>query len=160
MAHNGHLIYDREHVGFLSRNHAGWSLPVEEISVIGEVTTDRNIWHEPWSIVFVARGGEQFFTAPMNCVGRDAVCGRLAKKFGQPIGFVLESAHDYRSVVAWPPELKGEALFDFKRERGETLRDQILFRLFPKIRMTITEPIAAQLAYFAQHEVRAVDGKD
>jgi len=111
--HPGKLELCDRSIRYCIDGAAIWELPISDIRVIGEVTTDcgpfvddyffcfatdAHAWHEA---SFYAEGGEEFLK-------------RLATVLGCALKLRLVGSTDFDSYVLWPPHLAGRPMFSFK----------------------------------------------
>lgn len=82
---------------------------------------------DDYFLVFVTTGdGKLYFsTCSFYLAGIDDVLSRLQGLLGSPIPLELEGSTQWRSRVAWPPEMEGREYFTFLPVRTETLAEKL-----------------------------------
>ena len=86
---SGSIRLDGDVITYASRLYGSFSLPVEDIAVIGEFTTDNGPVIDDWFLVFVCRGGD-WFKSPIYSDGSEGVRKGLSMALGRT------------SISAWP----------------------------------------------------------
>jgi hypothetical protein len=90
-----------------------WEMPIDDIGLVGEYTTDAGPWLCDYFVVLVPRPGEEWWELCDETNGlRDAV-DTLARRLG-PLRFALANVPGWASRIVWPPSGEGQPLFDTK----------------------------------------------
>jgi hypothetical protein len=118
-ADSGVLSFDGRIVSYTSQHYGSFSLPLAEVGVIGEFTTDNGPFIDDWFLVFVPRDGRDFFEASMDAEHSNEVRMQLAGALGGELSTNLVFSTDFRSRVLWPPALVGKPLYTFADELSE-----------------------------------------
>jgi hypothetical protein len=96
-----------------------WELPVSDIRVIGEVTTDHGPFVDDYSFCF-ATDGDSWFQGSFYAEGSDEFLKSLASVLGCELALRLVGSTDYDSNVLWPPHLAGTPMFSFEPVQPKT----------------------------------------
>lgn len=100
-------------VRYDSPSYGSWSIPVKDIAVFGEYTTDNGPWIDDWFMVFVT-GEDQWLEASNYCAGQDEFRRSLAAIWNIESAWGRLWGHtDFASRVIWPQALADRDLFEF-----------------------------------------------
>jgi hypothetical protein len=93
-----------------------WQIPVENIMLMAEYTTDEGPLIDDYFVVFVASDGDEWniATASFYSDGRDRIVRSLAQRWGSDIELSLSNSTEWKSRVAWPSPLVGREYFEFR----------------------------------------------
>jgi len=103
-----------------------WSLPLDSIRVIGELTTAAGPAADDYFIVFLDNGGKSY-EVPVPALS-PTTTEQLSDYFG-PLKFGLHWSTDLRSRIMWPIDHADNDVYQFTRSGPKTLGDRIR-RLF------------------------------
>jgi hypothetical protein len=108
-----------------------WSLPVKSILLIAEYTTNEGPYVDDYFLVFVTAEESKvyFSTCPFSSAGIGEGLNLLQQRLGSPIQLELQGSTEWKSRVAWPPEMQGTQYFTFKLAPAETFTEKIKKRL-------------------------------
>ena len=126
-----------------------WTVPVRDIVLVAEYTTNEGPVADDYYLVFVSatNGALHFATADFYAAGCPEAVNLLAKQWGNQIEFGLIHSTDWASRVMWPPELAGHEYFEFRETRPKTLRERLRkIALGPAIEYSPCETVRAFLA--------------
>jgi hypothetical protein len=93
-----------------------WEVPVSEVRVIGEYTTEGGPWADDWFVLLVGKDGN-WFEAPADVHNLGVVLTGLGERLQAPIAVALANSTSFRSRILWPPSLQGQQLLDFRPRR-------------------------------------------
>jgi hypothetical protein len=131
-------------LSYASPVYGTWQVPLGEIIVFGEYTTDNGPHIDDWFMVFVTKDFN-WVEASNYCAGSDAVRNELARQWG------VESLHgklwrhtDFASRVIWPLALADQPLFEFV-ERPQTIGQKFKSFGIGLIDKDLTQPVKTQL---------------
>lgn len=106
------LIGDR--LSFTQPNGPVWSIDLSEIRLVAEETIETFAGGDDWVIHLALQSEWSFF--PKYAAGFREVWDRLGERFpGMDLG--LANSTSFASRVLWPPELRGQPLFECHPER-------------------------------------------
>jgi hypothetical protein len=123
---------------------SAWSLPIRQIILVAEYTTDEGPYCDDYFIVFVStEGGRAYFsTCSFYADGMAEVITLLGGQFGTEMELALANSTKWDSRVIWPPDLGGSKYFEFTeitpKNSGERIRKALLGK---QLEYRITEPI-------------------
>jgi hypothetical protein len=126
-----------------------WTVPVRDIVLVAEYTTNQGPTADDYYLVFVwaANGVLRFATADFYAAGCFETVNLLAKQWGTNLEFGLIHSTDWASRVMWPPELAGQEYFEFREARPKTLGERLRkIALGPAIEYSPCETVRAFLA--------------
>jgi hypothetical protein len=112
-AQSGILRFDNSVIACTSQHYSSFSLPLAEVAVIGEFTTDNGPVIDDWFLVFVRRDGSEWFEASMYAGGIESLREQLSAALGSSIIGSLAASTDFASRIIWPVALAGRPLFTF-----------------------------------------------
>lgn len=128
-------------VRFYYEDELVWRLSVSEIALIGEHTNSDGPYLDDWFLVFV-RGADQWrFEAPVYAVGFDETIEDLGTVLGSKLPLRLVRSTDFDSRVVWPPDLRGEKLYDYVSVRTGSFLRKIGQGLIGHLEMRFTVPV-------------------
>jgi hypothetical protein len=113
------LALEGEALVYAGPGGAAWRLDADRIGVVGEFTNAGDGEGHLLAFCIDADGG--WFQAPCNAIGADAVLATLGATLGGPIIPRLDNALPCASLVLWPPDLAGGAMFEFPAGRPRLL---------------------------------------
>ena len=84
-----------------------WSLPIGSIRLIAEYTTNEGPYVDDYFLVFVTAEDNKlyFSTCPGSSASIEEAIDRLQQRLRSPISLELQGFTEWRSRVAWPPEV-------------------------------------------------------
>jgi len=108
----------------LRYHHDGtdWTLPLEDLRIIGEYTTPNGPAQEDYFVVFIDRNAQQY-EVPARLVTNETAA-TLRQSIGE-FHFGLAHATDLESRIMWPPDYAGTPLFDFARIPARTITERL-----------------------------------
>jgi hypothetical protein len=114
-----------------SKGTPRWALPVKSVVLIAEYTTNEGPYADDYFLVFVTAEESQlyFSTCPVSSAGIEEGLNLLQQRLGSSIQLELQGCTEWRSRVAWPPEMQGTEYFTFKPTPAETFAQRIKKRL-------------------------------
>jgi hypothetical protein len=112
-AESGVLRLEAGVIRYTSPNYGSFSVPLHEIAVIGEYTTDSGPMIDDWFDVFVHKNGVDWFEASMYAEGSADFHEQLSAALGCGVELGLAASTDFDSRVIWPPTIAGRPLFEF-----------------------------------------------
>jgi hypothetical protein len=136
------LCYERQH-------ELVWRLPLAELRLVGERTTDHGPWIDDYFFCFVAGRPPLYYEAPISA--NPDILKQLSSELGQPLQCGLANRADFVSRVIWPPHLEGQALFTYARDpRAKGLLNRVKDKVLPLVRSDLT----ADIREYLEHESR------
>lgn len=105
---NGILTYTNEPNG-------SWSTPLDEIGIIAEATNENGPFGDDYFLIFVSNKSPSWFEASFYASNREEFLKTLSSHFGTLFELKLTTSATFASRILWPPELKGEPLFEYKK---------------------------------------------
>jgi hypothetical protein len=112
-AESGVLRFDGSLITYTSQRYGSFSVPLSEVAAIGELTTDNGPFIDDWFLVFVLRGGSEWFETSMYAEGIESFREQLSAALGSPIISSLAASTDFASRIIWPVAFAGRPLFTF-----------------------------------------------
>jgi hypothetical protein len=137
---SGSIRLNGDVITYASRLFGSFSLPVEDIAVIGEFTTDNGPVIDDWFLVFVCRGGD-WFEASIYSDGSEGVRKGLSMALGANLDLSLAGSTDFASRVVWPTEIAGRPLFEFEIVSGTGFLRRLKLAILPEIRHSLTSEV-------------------
>jgi hypothetical protein len=141
----GSIRLSEDVITYTSRLYGSFSLPVEEIAVIGEFTTNNGPVIDDWFLVFVCRGGD-WFEVSVYSDGSEGVLEGLSTALGANLDLGLVASTDFASRVVWPTEIAGRPLFEFEIESGTGFLRRLKLAILPENRHGLTSEVLAAVA--------------
>ncbi len=141
---SGTLRFDGRLITYESRHLGSFSLPMADVAVIGEYTTQDGPFFDDWFLVFVRRDGE-WFEASMYGEGPEEVRDGLSKSLRAEIHLGLAASTDFASRVLWPPGLLGQPLFEFVKPSGSRFLERMRLVILPAVRRQLSPEVLAAL---------------
>lgn len=132
-AESGVLRFDASLITYISRYYGSFSIPLSEVAVVGEFTTDNGPFIDDWFLVFVPRIGDDWFEASMYAVGIESFREQLSSALGFTIIGSLAASTDFTSRILWPPALTDRPLFTFSPVTGFGFIRRIKLFMQPEI---------------------------
>jgi hypothetical protein len=132
-AESGVLCFDGSLISYTSQHYGSFSLPLSEIAVIGEFTTDNGPVIDDWFLVFVRRTGGEWFEASEYAVGTQDVLQRLSTVLGDSLRAGLSNSMDFSSRILWPTALADRPLFTFSPVTASTFLRRIKPSMLPQV---------------------------
>lgn len=136
---SGILRFDGSVISYTSRYYGTFSIPLSEVAVIGEVTTQNGPGIDDWFIVFVPRCGSDWFEASMYADSCDQFLGQLSAKLGVPMDRSLYASTDFASCIIWPVRLAGRPVFTFKPVTDSSFLRRLKLRILPEVTQCLSE---------------------
>lgn len=131
-----------------------WSLAVGSILLIAEYTTNEGPYDDDYFLVFVtAEDSKLYFSTCPSSAGVGEGLNLLQQRLGSPIKLELQGSTEWRSRVAWPPEMRGTEYFTFKPAPANTLREKVKKRLFGP---TYEYAISSAVQEFLRQQLKAI----
>ena len=130
-------------IRYTSPNYGSFAVPLAEIAVIGEYTTDHGPAVDDWFDVFVHKNGVDWFEASMYAAGSADFHQQLAAALGSGVELGLGASTDFDSRVIWPPAIAGQPLFEFTRMAEPVLMGQVQSAILPKFTCRLSHDVVA-----------------
>ncbi len=136
---SGLIQFDGTLITYSSAAYVSFSIPLSEVAIIGEFTTDNGPFTDDWFLVFVPRSGGDWFEASMYADGVDPLRQKLSAALGTSIyGPTLFASTDFASRIVWPSALADRPLFAFTPVTGSSFLRRIKLAIFPEIRRRLS----------------------
>jgi hypothetical protein len=130
---SGVLSFDGGLITYLSQHYGSFSVPLAEVAVIGEVTTEDGPGIDDWFLVFVPRSGSKWFEASMYAEGMSSFQERLSAALGSTIIGRLATSTSFASRIVWPESFADRPLFTFSPVTGSGCLRRFKLLLLPEI---------------------------
>ncbi len=110
-----------------SQHELVWQMPVDNIVLMAEYTTNEGPWLDDYLLVFVAADGDRLnlATASFYADGRDEIVSKLAERWKVKIELSLFNSTEWTSRIVWPPAMVGEQYFDFSEVQPKRLLERL-----------------------------------
>ena len=124
------------------RRYAGgelaWEMPLSNLRVIGEYTTESGPAFDDWFVVFVDVDAN-WCEVPAYVSNVAVVLREVGEALGAPLTFGLANSASFRSNILWPLTLRGQKLLSFRPRKVRNW----LFRAFAprRIEMSLTQAV-------------------
>ena len=122
---SGHLRIEAGMIRYAVASAPDWQLPITDVALVGEYTTDAGPAGDDYFLVFVRADGT-CFTASFYAQGRDEAIAALSAALRSEIRPGLCDSTSWRSRVLWPADVKGQALFDLVVEPPRSFGGKML----------------------------------
>jgi hypothetical protein len=124
-----------------------WQVPITDLVLIAEFTTDTGPWAEDYYDVFGAGHPPQFYQISLWMAG--GVLPILSTRLDHKLAPGLIQSTEWRSRIMWPPALDGQELFVRSvkpRPRGvfNRLKDALAPMRHVELQSAVTEYLAMQ----------------
>lgn len=110
-----------------------FSIPLSEVALIGEFTTDHGPHQDDWFMVFVPRGGGGWHEVSMAAEGMDRFIEDLGEALDTRLVPSFAGGTDYASRIVWPPELAERPLFVFSRASSSNPLRRLKLAFLPEV---------------------------
>ena len=134
-------------------NHATpaqcWSIPISDVVLIAEYTTDEGPKADDYFLVFVTREEGEFYysNVTMYAAGINESLTELEGILGCALDLKLSSSSGLRSRVIWPKELAGSDYFRYEQVVPEGFWDRVRSRVQgTRIETHVAESVCEYLA--------------
>ncbi|MEX0936656.1 MAG: hypothetical protein WDZ59_02270 [Pirellulales bacterium] len=118
-----------------------WSVEIDRIKVIGEMTTEEGPFADDYFLVLVT-GPDDWYLASSYARGRDEVVSALREHLHADLEFTLTGSTDLTSRVLWPEALRGRDLLVFRDDSPGGVWDRIRQLWSPrKVAMSLTDEV-------------------
>ena len=117
--------------GFAVLRSDALALPVSEICLVGEFTTQSGPYDDDWFLVLAHRDG-RWLELSMYGEG-EQVRQQLASLWACPLQVGLANSTDFASRIIWPLALAGRPLFTFERVTGRSFLRCLQTLFIPEI---------------------------
>ncbi len=137
---SGELHVEQDAVLYSVPDGGGWRVPIADIRIIGEFTSDHGPVVDDYFFVFVAR--EEYFEASFYADGRDEFLTELGQRLNHALSPGLCDSTQLASRILWPARLEGHPLFSLVPEQPSgTVLGRLRQRLLPKVQMHLTDEV-------------------
>lgn len=138
-AQSGRIDLAGDRLSYTPPHGTGWSLDLAEVRLIAEETIEA--MGDDWFIHLALQS--EWYSFPFYAAGFQDVWDRLAERFP---GMKLElfRSASFASRVLWPPQLRGQPLFDYQPEPNPPLWRRLTG--FGRIESTLTPTVSSFLA--------------
>src|SRR5580765_2042890 len=106
------LCLQGQEVTLRSATRTIWMVPLSEVGVVGEYTTDGGPMLDDWFLVFVRHDGN-WLEAPADLPGAEVVIDQLRSVLHASFALGLANSTRFASRVIWPSSLEDRPLFSF-----------------------------------------------
>jgi len=122
-----------------------WRLPIPELKVIGEYTTPNGPYVDDYFFVFLS--AHNWYEASLYAQGSLELLPVLSDILKNELACGLQNSTDWKSRVIWPPDIKGEVLFDVVPARMPN-------RLWEKMKHRLMSPVDFRLTFKVREKMR------
>ena len=137
------LRVDGDHIEYAAGGES-WRIPIADVRVIGEFLSRQNRGPQNHFLVFMT--SEEWFKAPYESEGRDALLAELGHRFGHQLRPDLFKATTFSSRVLWPTHLEGRPMFELiPEERAPNIVTRVRQLLMQKVDMRFSEDVRKEL---------------
>ncbi len=137
---SGILSLDGHIISYVSSHFGSFSVPVAEVAVIGEFTTDNGPFIDDWFLACICRDGN-WFEASAYADGFNDVLEGLSAILGTSVCCELYGAADFASRIIWPSSLAGHPLFEFSGAAGAGFLQRLRLAILPQICRSLTPEV-------------------
>jgi hypothetical protein len=129
---SGILRFDGSSIAYASQHYGSFSVPLSQIAVIGEFTTQDGPFVDDWFLVIVPRGACDWLEASMYAEGVDQLIEGLSTALDCSIHGQLAASTDFNSRIMWPISLSGCPIFTFKPVTGTGIIRRVRLAMRPE----------------------------
>jgi len=109
---SGRIWIADDQIRYESQDYGSWSLPVADLRVLGEHTTDHGPWIDDWFMVFVTSSDGSWHEASVYADGNEEFRAQLARLLKvDSLHSDLAGSTEFASRVIWPQSLHGRPMF-------------------------------------------------
>jgi hypothetical protein len=130
---SGVLRFDGSLITYTSQHYRSFSIPLAEVAVIGEFTTDNGPVIDDWFLVFAPRHGSEWFEASMYADGIESFRNQLSATLGSSIIGRLAASTDFASRIIWPVGFADRPLFSFSPVTASGFLRRIKLSMLPEV---------------------------
>ena len=100
-----------------------WSIPLEEIIVIGEFTTENGPYLDDWFLTLIT--AKTWCEIPIGTEGIDIFLNELGEKLKSELALQLINSTDWKTRIIWPLASQNKKLYDHKILEPKTVFEKI-----------------------------------
>lgn len=124
-AESGHIELDGDRIRYASMAYGDWTIPVDDVRVIGEATNQNGPFADDYFLCFVT-GRETWYEASFYADGRDAFLTTLGSRLNTELRLNLAGSTDFASRILWPIEAAGSSMFEYRDVPPKTMVGRLL----------------------------------
>ena len=132
-AESGIVRFDGTLITYTSQHYGSFSIPLSEVALIGEFTTDNGPFIDDWFLVLVPRSGGEWFETSIYAEGIESFLEQLSAALGSTIIGSLAASTDFASRIIWPMALAGRPLFTFSPVTDSGFLRRIKLSMLPEV---------------------------
>lgn len=126
--------------------HWSWEIPVQDLRVLGEYTTDHGPFEDDYFFVFVTSADGGWYEASFYAEGWDVFLNDLGAYLRHDLRPGLGPSARFKSRVIWPPRLAGQELFDVVPESpSRNLLRRIRQSILPDVHLRFTAEVLREI---------------
>ena len=107
-------------------------MPILDLAMIGEYTTDHGPFVDDWFLVFISRGLTCCHQPSMYAEGNEQFCKALGEHLGTDVVHGLVASADFRSRLIWPEKLRDKPLLTFEAVQDQSFLERLKLRILPR----------------------------
>ena len=122
---NSRIKLEDDVIRFSSEIYGSWTIRVDDIRLIGEVTNQDGPLLDDWFLC-IAVDASGWLEATMDAEGRDEFLKDLGRRLGSELSTELALSTDFASRIIWPPSVRGDPMFRYSDVPSESLAWRLL----------------------------------
>lgn len=112
---HGRLVCETGLIRYSSGCYGTWELPVSDVQIIGEYTTEGGPGLDDYFLVFLTASRSEWREASVYTDDREKFLAEIATSFPKIAPLGLAGSTTFNSRVLWPPKHHAKELFTFTR---------------------------------------------
>ena len=120
-------------------------IPINDIKIIGEYTTDGGPYKNDWFLVFIT-SLKDIREISVYALGAEEMLKELGQQINSRLSVQLANSSDWKSIILWPNIFYGKELFSLTPKQPANFREKLKSMIgFSKIEIGLTDELIKYL---------------